>query len=55
VELDAIDPNTLKLMVAQSIASYININAWKKKEEEIDGFQDWIKDKLANMETMIVD
>jgi hypothetical protein len=42
-------------MVAQSIASYININDWKKKEEEIDGFQVWIKDKLANMETMIVD
>jgi hypothetical protein len=55
VELDAIDPNTLKLMVAQSIASYINVNDWKKKEEEIDGFQVWIKDKLANMETMIVD
>jgi len=55
VELDAIDPNTLKLMVAQSIASYIDINEWKKKEEEIENLRLWIKDTLANMETLILE
>ena len=54
VELDALDPNTLKLMVAQSIASYIDLGAWRKKEEEIDSLQDWIRDKLANMEDLII-
>ncbi len=55
VELDAIDPNTLKLMVAQSIASYIDIDEWKKKEEEIENLRLWIKDTLANMETLILE
>ena len=55
VELDALDPNTLKLMVAQSIASYINLNEWKKKEEEIENLRLWIKDTLANMETLILE
>jgi hypothetical protein len=55
VELDAIDPNTLKLMVAQSIASYIDLDAWRKKEEEIDNLRVWIKDRLANMETLILE
>ena len=55
VELDAIDPNTLKLMVAQSIASYIDIKEWKKKEEEIENLRLWIKDTLANMETLILE
>jgi hypothetical protein len=40
-------------MVAQSIASYINVNAWRRGEE-IDGLQVWIKDKLANMEDLII-
>jgi hypothetical protein len=54
VELDALDPRTLKLMVAQSIASYIDLDAWSKKEEEIDNLRVWIKDRLENMESLIV-
>jgi hypothetical protein len=55
VELDALDPRTLKLMVAQSIASYIDLDAWRKKEEEIDNLRVWIKDTLENMETLILE
>ncbi len=55
VELDALDPNTLKLMVAQSIASHIDIDAWKKKEEEIEKLRLWIKGKLQNMEALIAE
>jgi hypothetical protein len=55
VELDALDPNTLKLMVAQSIASHIDLNAWKRKEEEIEKLRLWIKGKLQNMETLIAE
>jgi hypothetical protein len=52
VELDALDPNTLKLMVAQSIASHIDLDAWMKKEAEIEKFKLWIKQKLENMENL---
>ena len=55
VELDALDPRTLKLMVAQSIASYIDLDAWRKKEEEIDDLRVWIKDRLENMETLVLE
>ena len=55
VELDALDPNTLKLMVAQSIASNIDLDAWKRKEEEIDKLRLWIKGKLQNMEQLIAE
>jgi len=54
VELDALDPNTLKLMVAQSIASHIDLNLWSKKEEEIEKLKLWIKEKLDNMENLII-
>jgi hypothetical protein len=53
VELDALDPNTLKFMVAQSIASHIDLQAWKKKEDEIEKLKLWIKKKLENMEDLI--
>ena len=55
VELDALDPNTLKLMVAQSIASHIDLNLWSKKEEEIEKLKLWIKEKLDNMENLIIE
>jgi hypothetical protein len=55
VELDALDPNTLKFMVAQSIASHINLDSWKKKEDEIEKLKLWIKKKLENMEDLISD
>jgi hypothetical protein len=53
VELDALDPNTLKFMVAQSIASNIDLDVWRKKEEEIEKLKLWIKEKLENMENLI--
>ena len=53
VELDALDPNTLKFMVAQSISSHINLDAWKKKEAEIEKLKLWIKQKLENMENLV--
>jgi hypothetical protein len=55
VELDALDPNTLKLMVAQSIASHIDLNLWSKKEERIESLKVWIKEKLDNMENLVFD
>lgn len=55
VELDALDPNTLKLLVAQSIASHIDLNLWSKKEEEIEKLKLWIKEKLDNMENLIIE
>ena len=53
VELDALDPNVLKFMVAQSISSHINLDAWMKKEKEIEKLKLWIKQKLENMEDLI--
>ncbi len=55
VELDALDPNTLKFMVAQSISSHINLDAWKKKEAEIEKLKLWIKQKLENMENLVTE
>ncbi|UCD44901.1 MAG: hypothetical protein JSV27_12470 [Candidatus Bathyarchaeota archaeon] len=55
VELDALDPNTLKYMVAQSIAGNINLDLWRKKEERIESLKIWIKKKLDNMENLVFD
>jgi hypothetical protein len=54
VELDALDPNTLKLLVAQSIAGCIDLDAWRKREEEIDSLRLWIRKKLENMENLLL-
>jgi hypothetical protein len=54
VELDALDPNTLKLLVAKSIASHIDIGAWRRKEKEIESLQNWLKDRLENMENLLI-
>jgi hypothetical protein len=53
VELDALDPNTLKFMVAQSIAANIDLDLWRKKEERIEVLKVWIKGKLDNMENLV--
>jgi hypothetical protein len=55
VELDALDPNTLKFMVAQSIATHIDLDSWKKKEAEIEKLKLWIKKKLENMENLFTE
>jgi hypothetical protein len=54
VELDALDPNTLKLLVARSIASHIDLEIWSRKEEEIESLRRWIREKLGNMENLLL-
>lgn len=54
VELDAVDPNTLKLLVAQSIAGCIDLDVWRKREEEIESLRLWIRKKLENMENLLL-
>jgi hypothetical protein len=54
VELDALDPNTLKFLVAKSIASHIDLKAWMKKEQEIENLQIWLKEKLENIENLLI-
>lgn len=53
VELDALEPNVLKLLVHQSIANYIDLDSWKQREDEIRRLREWIKNKLENMENLI--
>ena len=55
VELDALDPNTLKFMVAQSISAHIDLDTWTMREAEIEKLKLWIKQKLENMEDLISD
>jgi hypothetical protein len=54
VELDALDPNVLKQMVAQSIEEYMDIDAWIRREKEIEKLKQWIRAKLENMENLII-
>lgn len=54
VELDALDPKILKLLVHQSIMEFIDFKAWKKKEEEINNLQKWIKQKLEDIEDLLI-
>ena len=53
VELDALDPNVLKLLVHTSIMDHINREAWQKKEYEIERLQEWIRRKLVDIEGLI--
>ncbi len=53
VELDALDPLVLKTLVASSIAAHIDLEAWRKKEEEIENLQLWIRKKLVDIEELI--
>ena len=53
VELDALDPNVLKLLVHRSVEEHIDLVAWKKKEDEIELLQEWIRQKLLDMEGVI--
>jgi len=53
VELDALEPNVLKLLVHRSVADHIDLMAWKRKEDEIERLQEWIKQKLDDMEGII--
>ncbi|MDP6049314.1 MAG: hypothetical protein QGG23_07755 [Candidatus Bathyarchaeota archaeon] len=55
VELDALDPNILKFMVAESISTHIDLDTWTMREAEIEKLKLWIKQKLENMEDLISD
>jgi len=54
VELDALEPNVLKLLVHRSIADNIDIDAWRKREDEIRRLQKWIRNKLEDIEGLIL-
>ena len=54
VELDALDPNVLKILVARSIASHIDLEKWKRREEEIESLRQWLKNKLRDIENLIL-
>ena len=54
VELDALDPNVLKQLVAESIEEYMDIEAWIRRENEIEELRQWIRAKLENMENLIL-
>jgi hypothetical protein len=53
VELDALDPNVLKLLVSRAISSHIELDLWRKKEEQIEDLREWIRKKLNNMENLL--
>jgi len=54
VELDALEPNVLKRLVAESIEEYMDIDAWIERENEIAKLKLWIKAKLEDMENLIL-
>ena len=54
VELDALDPNVLKQLVAESIEEYMDTEAWIRRENEIEELKQWIRSKLENMENLIL-
>jgi hypothetical protein len=49
------NPKTLKLLVARSIAGHIDLEVWRRKEEEIESLRLWIREKLENMENLLLD
>ena len=53
VELDALDPLVLKTLVASSIGAHIDLEAWRRKEDEIESLQLWIRKKLVDIEELI--
>ncbi len=53
VELDALDPNMLKLLVHRSVEEHIDLATWKRKEDEIARLRLWIKRKLKDIESLI--
>lgn len=53
VELDALDPNLFQKIVEKSIRSNINIRRWNRKIRKIKELQEWIKDKLDDIEKVI--
>ncbi len=55
VELDALDPNLLQEMVKRSILDNIDSGKWNARVRKIELLQNWIKDKLEDIEKVIDD
>jgi hypothetical protein len=53
VELDALDPNLLQKTVEKAIRENINIRRWNARIRKIKELQNWIKDKLEDIEKII--
>jgi hypothetical protein len=53
VELDALDPNLLQRTVEQSIRGRINVRKWNARVRKIEELQNWIKEKLVDIEDVI--
>jgi len=54
VELDALEPDVLQRLVAESIEEHINQQTWIKRLTEIENLKQWIKAKLENIEDLIL-
>ena len=53
VELDALDPNLLQEVVEKAIRDNINVRRWNARVRKIESLQNWIKEKLENIEKTI--
>jgi len=55
VELDALDPNLLQEVVEKAILENIDARKWNARVKKIKSLQNWIKDKLEDIEKVIDD
>ena len=55
VELDALDPNLLQSIVREAIRGNINVRRWNARVRKIEELQNWIKNKLEDIEKIIDD
>ena len=55
VELDALDPNLLQDIVKNAILENIDARKWNARIKKIENLQNWIKDKLEDIEKAIDD
>ena len=55
VELDALDPNLLQEMVEKAILDNIDVRKWNARVKKIESLQEWIKNKLEDIEKVIDD
>jgi hypothetical protein len=55
VELDALDPNVLRMVITAAIEEYIDVELWKKREKEIEELKGWLRERLRSIEDVILD
>jgi hypothetical protein len=53
VELDALDPNLLQNTVEKAVRENINVRRWNARVRKIKELQNWIKDKLEDIEKVL--